>query len=780
MNALATALTDFVLKPTVVIVAMLVLQHLLRRSSAATRHASLTLALAGLLALPFLSAGLPAWNLEVLPPAVFEQAAASTLGALEDRPLDGKPMGPVPDGDPAAAAGGIAGGPSAGGATALFGGWLLPVWLAGAAFVLVKVAAGLARMHWIVRRAEAVTDPEALRLLEACRETLGSSARPRLVVSDRVGVPLVWGWRRPALILPRRWATWTAERLRAVMLHELGHLKRSDWPVLLLGRVVASIYWFHPLVWYLERCARRECERACDDLVLASGTKPSDYASHLLSIARGSWDGPREVRAALAVVRRSHLERRLRFILDPVLRRGVPSKTAVALMCGALTIALVPFASVQLAKEARADEPGPDGVRQAGHVHEKGGHGKTAYDEPEGDSEGERLYQRAYELHGESKYDEAIEAFEEALALGYRPETTSYNIACCHALLGDASAAASWMEKARAAGWDRPEAYVEDSDFDPIQSSATFQRAVDEAFEAAGKERLAAQHYPYRDTLDAYRAMKEEGSTGGKLWYEVGSKLLAYRELDMAVDALTEAVEHMGQWNQNAMYNLACAHSLNGSTSQALQWLDRTVEAGFNQHERFLNDSDLDGVRGTSQFEQIVAKSETLSLGRFPRREWERSDYSESRWAPAVASYESYVKSNPASGRGWFNLGWALHFSSRHDEAIEAWDRALALGHRPATTTYNLACANAMLGRTSAAVELLRKAVGYDAIGYEQLAGDEDLKSLHGDAGFQELLSALESEMQEREAEKKEKAKVKQRIQAMVEEPQAGEAVGAR
>ena len=54
MNLLASGLTEFVLKPTVIIVAMLAMSYALRRASAATRHFSLTLALVGLLALPVL------------------------------------------------------------------------------------------------------------------------------------------------------------------------------------------------------------------------------------------------------------------------------------------------------------------------------------------------------------------------------------------------------------------------------------------------------------------------------------------------------------------------------------------------------------------------------------------------------------------------------------------------------------------------------------------------------------------------------------------------------
>ena len=51
-----------------------------------------------------------------------------------------------------------------------------------------------------------------------------------------------------------------------------------------MGRVACALYWFHPLVWTAARRLRAESERACDDLALVFGARPSDYAEHLLDI----------------------------------------------------------------------------------------------------------------------------------------------------------------------------------------------------------------------------------------------------------------------------------------------------------------------------------------------------------------------------------------------------------------------------------------------------------------------------------------------------------------
>ena len=121
--------------------------------------------------------------------------------------------------------------------------------------------------------------------------------------------------------LPAEALNWSRERLRVVFLHELAHLRRCDAITLLITRATTAMYWFHPLAWSLERIARRECEQACDDLVLATGTRASEYADHLLSIAK---DLPRHdpfASVTLAMSRRSQLEGRLLSILQIDARR---------------------------------------------------------------------------------------------------------------------------------------------------------------------------------------------------------------------------------------------------------------------------------------------------------------------------------------------------------------------------------------------------------------------------------------------------------------------------
>ena len=104
--------------------------------------------------------------------------------------------------------------------------------------------------------------------------------------------------------------------------------------------------------------------------------------------------------------------------------------------------------------------------------------------------------------------------------------------------------------------------------------------------------------------------------------------------------------------------------------------------------------------------------------------------------------YESFVKSEPNSGRAWFNLGYALHYSREHDKAIEAFQQALRLGYHKPTLTYNIACAYAMLNQKDEAFEWLDRAIqaGFGSNG--NLSWDPDLDSLRSDPRFKRFLNS--------------------------------------
>ncbi|HEY0006082.1 MAG TPA: M56 family metallopeptidase [Pyrinomonadaceae bacterium] len=123
--------------------------------------------------------------------------------------------------------------------------------------------------------------------LERARVRLGLKTGPALVLSPQRGEPGVWRTWHPVLVLPEEVADHLDdEELEAIMLHELGHVKRRDNLLGNLQMLLCAALWFHPLVWFINRRLLDEREQACDELVLGMCEGPGAYASGILKVVR--------------------------------------------------------------------------------------------------------------------------------------------------------------------------------------------------------------------------------------------------------------------------------------------------------------------------------------------------------------------------------------------------------------------------------------------------------------------------------------------------------------
>jgi hypothetical protein len=184
------------------------------------------------------------------------------------------------------------------------------------------------------------------------------------LVSRQELIPMAWGWRRPVVLLPEDAGSWPEGRLRAVLLHELAHIRRRDVATQLIGELARGLFWFHPLAWWSLHRLRAEQEAACDDCVLRAGTHPDDYAEDLLAVTTRLPAGPQAAGVALAMGRAGRIEARIRAILAPDRDRRPVGGARLALLAG-LFVALATVAAVVAPAVARDDaaereaSPGP-------------------------------------------------------------------------------------------------------------------------------------------------------------------------------------------------------------------------------------------------------------------------------------------------------------------------------------------------------------------------------------------------------------------------------------
>jgi beta-lactamase regulating signal transducer with metallopeptidase domain len=350
-SALFLAVADAAVRGTLVLLATLAATGLMRRSSASARHLVWLAALAALLLLPLARSFVPEWR--VLPLPTVPVASAPDV-ALAPSPIDHSSEITSSASAPASTA------PSAAAVPAqrwwVSMDWIrlaLMVWAAGVLLFGLRLAYGVARIRWIERRATELTDDEWVTLTDGLARRLRLGRIVRLLREPAATVPMTWGVFHPVVLLPAESDQWEAERRRVVLAHELAHVGRWDAATQWIAHLALVVFWFNPLVWVAARKLREEREHACDDAVLAIGTRAADYADHLLDIVRklGSSNGPTP---ALAMARRSQFEGRLLAILDNAVRRNGVSRTAGLATAAAALVCLLPLAALRPAPASDA------------------------------------------------------------------------------------------------------------------------------------------------------------------------------------------------------------------------------------------------------------------------------------------------------------------------------------------------------------------------------------------------------------------------------------------
>lgn len=202
---------------------------------------------------------------------------------------------------------------------------LILLWFAGMAALALIQTAGIWQLRRWRNRSTALDSGYWRALIQDVSLALGYRGDVKLYRCPRVGSPAAAGILRPCVFLPEEATGWDAERLRVVLLHEIGHLKRRDLWTQWLSQTVCTFYWFHPLVWTLKGILHQTRELACDHTVLSSGTEPGHYARQLLELAKNVSQRPRGSHLVtnglfLAMTpggkRQGSLERRVRVILS--------------------------------------------------------------------------------------------------------------------------------------------------------------------------------------------------------------------------------------------------------------------------------------------------------------------------------------------------------------------------------------------------------------------------------------------------------------------------------
>ncbi len=129
---------------------------------------------------------------------------------------------------------------------------------------IVWLVLGILAVRWHRARSRPVDDAGLVALVNELRAELGCRRRVELRQSDDLVTAATIGWRRPSILLPPEWVTWTSDQRRAVLAHEMAHVRRNDFLAVLGGQLGVVLHFYHPLLHWLMGRLRLEQELAAD------------------------------------------------------------------------------------------------------------------------------------------------------------------------------------------------------------------------------------------------------------------------------------------------------------------------------------------------------------------------------------------------------------------------------------------------------------------------------------------------------------------------------------
>jgi TonB family protein len=197
----------------------------------------------------------------------------------------------------------------------------------GAILRLLWLGLGLYRLRAL--RVSGSTQP-AVIIDPDLQHTLGTRADIRHAAA--VDHPVTFGLLEPVVLLPEKLRHQATEIRRAVVAHELVHVKRRDWTWLVCEEVVVCLFWFHPAVWWLVSRIQLAREEVVDELAILLTGRRKAYIEALLAFADST-----SVLPIAAFARRRHLFRRIALVS----KEDVMSSRRIVASCAAMALVVV-------------------------------------------------------------------------------------------------------------------------------------------------------------------------------------------------------------------------------------------------------------------------------------------------------------------------------------------------------------------------------------------------------------------------------------------------------
>ncbi|MBW8035974.1 MAG: M48 family metalloprotease, partial [Planctomycetes bacterium] len=284
------------------------------------------------------------YGLEHLPPTpmVLGQPAGVTVPTITD---DGTYMPPIKLNELEISTNPIA--PAASSIPITWQAVVFLIWLVGVLVLSVLLFQRFLFVKILLAQSDRAND-RLHETLQKCRKHVGVGGKIELRLSKSMLSPAVCGLSKPIILMPASLLDdLSEEKLRAVLIHELSHIKRGDLWVNFMQTILQIIYFYNPLLWFANAVVRGVREKAVDEMVLTKlGDEAASYSSTLIDIAEVAFSKPHfSLRLVGVVESKKALTSRIKHMLS----RPFPKSAKLGLL-GLATIIITAAFLLPMAK----------------------------------------------------------------------------------------------------------------------------------------------------------------------------------------------------------------------------------------------------------------------------------------------------------------------------------------------------------------------------------------------------------------------------------------------
>ena len=330
-----TFFVDLAIKSTLICAVAAVGTLVMRRSSAFVRSTVWASVVVGLLLLPAFTVLSPVWNVPIIPGLASLGNGAWVPDAEKPEQVSSGAATAARTDTPAST--GVEGAPAGEGLP--WYAWGILAWITGGLLYLCWNLILHAGVRSVVHRA-VPADRRWTTLLGGVAQELELTRNVRLLESGQLKAAVTVGIVDPVIVLPIDCDEWPASRRRLVLSHELAHVKRWDTLIELFALLASIMYWYNPFVWHAVKRLRIERETDCDNAVLQTGARPSEYAELLMNIAADLSASTRPAWQLSTISQGSNVKDRLMDILNQRMNRSRGTRRT-AIITAVLALALV-------------------------------------------------------------------------------------------------------------------------------------------------------------------------------------------------------------------------------------------------------------------------------------------------------------------------------------------------------------------------------------------------------------------------------------------------------